>query len=270
MKRRFSRRGPLALFVCLVAAGLVGWALIAGAPQAAAQGGAAGESLSESPPAAAPPGATPAPKTRTALDSLIDSGVIGLVIILLSVVAVAFIIEHSISIRRTKLLPEQLLLTLEELIHRGQINEAIEVCKEDTSMASAVVLAGLDRFKSSEFGFAEYRTAVEEAGEDQTGRLYRKTELLGLIGVIAPMLGLLGTVQGMIVTFNTIAASGGMAKPDDLAGGISLALVTTFEGLVVAIPTMIAFSMVRTRIDSLVSEAGSRIEQIMMPLGRRR
>ena len=111
---------------------------------------------------------------------------------------------------------------------------------------------------------------VEEAGEDQTGRLYRKTELLGLIGVIAPMLGLLGTVQGMIVTFNTIAASGGMAKPDDLAGGISLALVTTFEGLVVAIPTMVAFSMFRTRIDSLVSEAGNRIEQIMMPLGRRR
>jgi biopolymer transport protein ExbB len=268
------RRQVLLAVLCPLVVCLVGWVWLGHPPHAAAQSkarnGAAGETLEEGPPTGGPAASSSTPKTRTALDSLIDSGVIGLIICLLSVVAVAFIIEQSISIRRTKLLPEETMNALDELIQRGQVNEAIELCRQDGSMGATIVLAGLERYKSSEFGFAEYRAAVEEAGEDQTGRLYRKTELLGLIGVIAPMLGLLGTVQGMIVTFNTIAETGGMAKPEDLAGGISLALVTTFEGLVVAIPTMVAFSMVRTRIDSLVSEAGNRIEQIMIPLGRRR
>lgn len=91
-----------------------------------------------------------------------------------------------------------------------------------------------------------------------------------MIGSIAPMLGLTGTVLGMITAFNAIAASGGMAKPDELAGGIGQALVTTLMGLVVAIPTTIAFSYFRNRIDSIVAEAGKCVEQIMMPLGRRK
>jgi biopolymer transport protein ExbB len=124
------------------------------------------------------------------------------------------------------------------------------------------------RYRSSEYGFAEYRAAVEEAGEEQTNRLYRKTEVLSIIGAIAPMLGLLGTVQGMIEAFNTIASTSGAAKPGDLAGAISIALVTTFEGLVVAIPTLTVLSFFRTRIDSLVAEAGSKIEQLLTPLSR--
>jgi biopolymer transport protein ExbB len=128
----------------------------------------------------------------------------------------------------------------------------------------------LERFQSSEFGFAEYRTAVEEAGEDFTGRLYRKTEVLNVIGSIAPMLGLLGTVVGMIEAFNTIAARQGMARPEELAGGIGQALITTLLGLFVAIPTMVAFSFFRNKIDSLVAEAGKRIERMMLPLGRKR
>ena len=74
----------------------------------------------------------------------------------------------------------------------------------------------------------------------------------------------------MIEAFNKIAATGGTARPDELAGGIGKALVTTLMGLIVAIPTMIAFSFFRNKIDSLVAEAGKRVEQIMMPLGRRR
>ena len=211
-------------------------------------------------------------ESRTLLDTVADGGIIGGLILLLSVVALGFIIEHFLSIRKVVLLPEHVAGHLEELILHGQIDEAIDACyeAENESLISNVVLAGLERFKGSEFGFAEYKAAVEEAGEDQTGRLYRKTEVLNLIGSIAPMLGLTGTVLGMIKAFNTIAASGGMAKPDELAGGIGQALVTTLMGLVVAIPTMVAFSYFRNRIDSLVAEAGKRVEQLMMPLGRRK
>jgi biopolymer transport protein ExbB len=212
------------------------------------------------------------PKERTMLDELYASGLIGLVIILLSMVAVGFIIEHLMTIRKSALMPEPVVQEVEELIHRGDIAGAAQACRDPANqcMFTDVVLAGLERYQASEFGFAEYRAAVEEAGEDQTARLYRKTEVLNVIGAIAPMLGLLGTVQGMIVAFNTIASTEGAAKPYQLADAISLALVTTFEGLVVAIPTMTAFSYFRNKIDSIVAEAGKRIEQVMLPLGRRR
>lgn len=221
-------------------------------------------------PAAAP--ATEETRERSLLDTLIDGGITGLLIGLLSVVSLGFIIEHSMSIRKSTLLPEDVAEELEALIKEGKIEEAITACEDphNESLLSDVVLAGLRRYRASEFGFAEYKTAVEEAGEDQTGTLYRKTEVLGVIGAIAPMLGLLGTVQGMIESFNQIAATGGTARPDQLAGGIGKALVTTLMGLIVAIPSMIAFSFFRNKIDSIVAEAGKRVEQIMMPLGRRR
>ncbi|MEZ6090116.1 MAG: MotA/TolQ/ExbB proton channel family protein [Pirellulaceae bacterium] len=222
--------------------------------------------------AGAVPTAPPArSNTKSVLDALMDGGIVGLLIMCLSLVSVGMVIEHALSIRKSAVMPEAFLAEVEPLIASGSIDQAIEVCYDpaNESLAANVVLAGLERYRGSQFGFAEYKSAVEEAGEDQTGRLYRKTEVLGLIGAVSPMLGLTGTVLGMIVAFNTIADSGGMAKPDELADGISQALVTTLLGLIVAIPTMVAYSFFRNRIDSLVSEAGNRIERIMMPLGRR-
>ena len=201
------------------------------------------------------------------------TGVLFLIVFfLMSLAMVFFIIEHLLTIRKGKLMPDVVVAELEQKIARGEINDAIEYCHlpENYCLASEVVLAGLERYVGSEFGFAEYKTAVEEEGEDQTGRLYRKTEVLGVIGSIAPMLGLTGTVVGMIFAFNKIASSGGAAKPEELAGGIGTALVTTLIGLLIAIPAMIAFSFFRNKIDSLVGETGKRVERLMMPLGRKR
>jgi len=211
-----------------------------------------------------------APTERTLLDTLRDGGIVGLLILVVSVVAVAYIVQHFRTIRKSVLMPEAVLADLEQFIAEGRIDEAIDYChqQESHSLVTHVILAGLLRYKNAQFGFAEYKSAVEEAGEEETSRLYRKTEVLGVIGAIAPMLGLTGTVLGMITAFNTIAARGGMARPDELAGGIGQALITTLMGLVVAIPAMIAFAYFRNRIDSIVSEAGSRVERIMMPLGR--
>ena len=192
-------------------------------------------------------------------------------ILALSLVSIYFIAEHAITITHSRLMPAEVLDELERLIVHGEINQAASLChqKKNYSLATEVILAGINRFQSSEFGFAEYRSAVEEAGEDQTGKLYRRTEILHVIGSIAPMLGLTGTVLGMIDAFTTIAALEGMARPQELAGGIGQALITTLLGLVVAIPSMVAFSYFRNKIDSIVSEAGKRIERIMMPLGRK-
>jgi biopolymer transport protein ExbB len=235
---------------------------------------------SSAPPAAAPasgnaagPGSLGPPKRRTLLDVIIyDGGTIGAMIILLSVAAIGLIIEHFVSIRRGKLMPDLVMYELEELIQNHKIDEAIDVCDAagNDCLVAAVVRAALVRYQGAQFGFAEYKAAAEEAGESQIGRLYRKTTALALIAAIAPMLGLTGTVMGMITSFNTIAATGGMARPDELASGIGQALITTLEGLCVAMPSMVAVSFFRNRIDSLAAEAGSRVEQILLPLSHKR
>lgn len=211
-------------------------------------------------------------RQRGWFDTLRAGGTIGAIIILLSFVATGFVVEHFLTIRKGRVMPEPVLHDLEQLIAQGRIQEAIDYAYEprNSSLATDVVLAGLERFQNSEFGFAEYKAACEEAGEESSARLYRKIDLLNLIGVIAPMLGLLGTVQGMIEAFNVIASRGGAARPDELADSISKALVTTLEGLIVAIPAMVAYSFFRNQIDTLVAEAGKRVERIMAPLARRR
>ncbi|MEL7497355.1 MAG: MotA/TolQ/ExbB proton channel family protein [Planctomycetota bacterium] len=235
------------------------------------------ELLAQTPDVSAPtPSVDPSSEPPTILNMLFGGNLLGVAIVvlilMLSVVSVYFIIEHFMTITRKQLMPAETMSELEALIVHGEINKAIDLCheKENYSLAVEVILAGLERYKASEFGYAEYRSAVEEAGEDQTGKLYRKTEVLNVIGAIAPMLGLTGTVIGMIEAFTTIAALDGMARPQELAGGIGQALITTLLGLLVAIPTMVAFSYFRNKIDSLVAEAGKRIEQVMMPLGRKR
>ncbi len=207
------------------------------------------------------------------LKQFLDDGAeIGYIIIILSFVAVGFVVEHSITLRKSRLIPERVSKELETKIRQRKIDDAIKFCQdpENASFLTSLVLAGLERFKSSEYGAIEYRTAVEEAGAEESARMYRKTEVLAVIGAIAPMLGLLGTVQGMIEAFETIAASGGAATPADLASSIATALITTLDGLVVAIPTLTALSYFRSRIDALVAEAGKRIEHILTPLGRQR
>lgn len=211
-------------------------------------------------------------QNRTFLDSIIAGGWIGAVIILMSVVAVGLVIEHALTIRKQRLMPDAILDPLQDMIAHGDIAGATQYCQEPQNycLATDVALAALERYQSSEFGFADYKAAAEEAGEDNTARLYRKIDYLNVIGVVAPMLGLFGTVEGMIEAFNIISSQEGAAQPHQLAGSISKALVTTWLGLIVAIPSMVAFSFFRNKIDSLVSECGKRVERMLTPLSRRR
>ncbi len=229
------------------------------------------ETLPAAPGLASPRRAAEAPKSWTWFDTIKAGGTIGVLLILLSFAAVGLIVEHCLSLRKARIMPEHVSAELEQLIAQGRIPEAIDYCNDprNASLIADVVLAGLERYQTSEFGAVEYKNACEEAGEEGTAKLYRKIDLLNLIGVIAPMLGLLGTVQGMIEAFNEMASSQGTAKPHELADGISKALVTTFEGLVVAIPAMVAYSLFRSQIDHLVAEAGKRVEHITAPLSRR-
>jgi len=194
--------------------------------------------------------------------TIVAGGPIGFVIILASLVAVALAVENFISIRRERMVPEELSETLGDCIQEKQYEKAKEVCAEDGSFLAQVVGAGLNQVGAM-FGFFDMQNAMQEVSEREVSKLYRKLEYLSFIASTTPMLGLLGTVTGMIGSFNTIAASGGTANPSDLAGNISMALVTTCMGLIVAIPTMFFVAFFRKRIDSFVAESETVVEKLM-------
>lgn len=202
--------------------------------------------------------------------SWIGVGIV-LMLLILSMVSLFFTVDHFLVIRQPHLFPDDQLDQIEHLVASKKIDEAIDFChqREQDSMAGRIVGAGLLRYRNSQFGFAEYRASIQEAGEDETSKLFRRTEVLATIAAIAPMLGLAGTVIGMIEAFMTIANQDGAAQAQDLAGGIGQALVTTLMGLAIAIPTMVACNYFRHRIDAIVSQAGNRIEHIMSPLGKK-
>ncbi len=201
------------------------------------------------------------------LDTIRSGGAVGYIIIALSVGALALVVMHMMQIRRSALVPTEHIEQVEEMLARDDVNAALEYCldPENDSYFTRIMSAGLTRFQKSAFGAFEIKTAIEEAGEDQTARLYRSTDALGLIGSIAPLLGLLGTVLGMVGAFESISKSAG-SNYEALASNISLALVTTLLGLILAIPCIALFTYFRNRIDAFASEVGMEIERLVLYL----
>jgi len=191
---------------------------------------------------------------------VIKGGAIGWLLILLDVVSVAIIIEHFITIRRTTLLPEHVRGQVGQLIEGKQYREVIEFTSGEPSLLSYVIHQSLSE---AAHGYGAMERAMEEAAEERTTKLLRKIEILNVIGNVAPMLGLLGTVYGMILAFSEIVEAKGMPAPDKLAESVGIALVTTFWGLIVAIPALAVYATIRNRIDALSSEAMTVSQEII-------
>jgi len=187
------------------------------------------------------------------------AGTIGLLIMLLSVVALAVIIENFVSLNRDKLAPPELIDEIQALFDEGQYQEAMELCENEPSFFTNVTGAGVAKIGHS---FSVIEQSISEMGDEEAIRLHQKIGWLSLIANIAPMMGLLGTVSGMVKAFNEIASSGGQANPADLAKGISEALLTTLFGLIVAIPTTAAFAFLRNRLVKTVIEVGAIVEDL--------
>ncbi len=200
-------------------------------------------------------------------ETIQKGGVVGYVIIGLSVVALALVIMHLIQIRRSALIPSAQVEDIDHLLSRGDVNGAVEYCTdpEADTYLTRIMAAGLTRYQKSAFGAFEIKNAIEEAGEDQTAKLFRSTDALGVIGSIAPLLGLLGTVLGMVGAFEALSRT---ATPNHeaLASNISLALVTTLMGLILAIPCIALHRYFANRIDAFTSEAAMEIERLILHL----
>ncbi len=191
-------------------------------------------------------------------------GMIGAVIIGLSVAMVALIVEHLLSIRRSALMPTGLAESVHRSISEGQFAAADKQCREQPSFLAYVVSAGLQEVG---LGYTAVEKSMEDASQEQAARLYRKIEYLSVIGTLAPMIGLMGTVLGMIRAFSEFANKA-VPQTADFAPAISQALVTTLLGLGVAVPALAAFSLFRNRIDEYVAETSLLAEQTLTPYKR--
>ncbi len=204
-------------------------------------------------------------------DILFSGGPVGIAIILLlfalSLTAAYLVFEQVMTLRKGELMPDGLGERVRELLIAGRLPEADAVCRERPSFLSFVLLGGIAEIDG---GWPAVEKALEDATAEQSARLFRKIEYLSVIGNIAPMVGLLGTVTGMIIAFQQVAATQGNAGAAQLAEGIYQALVTTVGGLIVAIPSIGAFAIFRNRVDQLVAEAAYLALHAFTPLKRLR
>jgi len=190
--------------------------------------------------------AAPAPQTNVTLGKIFkDGGLVGWCIVILSVIGLALFIGNLFEMRRDKLAPPDVIEEIEALFEAGEYQEAIELCEAEPSYFTNVVAAGLPKLNAS---FSAMEKAIEDMNEEEAIKCHQKLSWLSLIANIAPMAGLLGTVMGMIQSFNVIAATKGQADPSMLSAGISAALITTLFGLVVAIPMTAAFVFLRNKV----------------------
>lgn len=154
-------------------------------------------------------------------------------IILISIATIAMVIEHFVTIQRDKLVPPEIVVELETLLDEEQYEEAINLCEATKNYITNIIGAAIARMGE---GYDAMLSAAEGATDEQNLKLQHKISWLVLFGNLGPLMGLFGTVTGMVLAFATIATSSASPSPQDLAGGIFTALVTTVWGLMVAIP----------------------------------
>ena len=210
------------------------------------------QSVSADPEAAAEPAAVAGDESFLNLrEMLAAGGIIGYVIVGLSFLMVFLIVDHLINIRRSTLMPPGLAEEVHRCLAEKKPDQGKKYCEQHPGFLSRLLHAGLDEVG---LGYSSIEKAMEDAAVEQSARLFRRIEYLSVISALAPMLGLMGTVWGMILAFLEFEQK---ANPQvsELAPGIYRALITTLLGLGVAIPSLAAFSLFRNRIDELSAEA---------------
>jgi biopolymer transport protein ExbB len=184
-----------------------------------------------------------------------------LVFLFLSFTLVALIVMNMLTARREHVCPMQLVEAFEAHLNERQYQEAYDLAKGDESILGQVLSAGLAKLST---GYNQAIEAMQEVGEEENMKLEHRLSYMALIGTISPMIGLLGTVHGMISSFQVIATNANATpKATELAQGISTALFTTLIGLGIAIPAIAAYNLLRNRVSRLVLEVGILSDNLM-------
>jgi len=181
---------------------------------------------------------------------LVQGGITMFILLGCSILALTIIFERSWSLRRSVVIPEKDVNAVETAIRGEDVKQAMRICRDSPTAMGRILWVALENRGVSRPVLKE---VLEEVGRQEVAHLDRFIGALGLIAAISPLLGLLGTVIGMIEVFQVISVEG-VGKADVLAGGISKALNTTAAGLSVAIPALVAFRLLEARVDRFVIE----------------
>ncbi len=230
---------------------------------AAAQsdGTVAGEAVVQIPTAAAEQGLAPfsaeAPiPTKSLWDMVLAGGPLLAPILVGSFILMIFVFERTVSLRRGRVIPGPFVKRLLLQLREDQLGRepALERCEENSSHVAKVLAAGLRKWGRPA---VEVEQAILDEGERAANVLRRYLRVINGVATVCPLLGLLGTVWGMMEAFNAIATSSAMGRPELLASGISQALLTTAAGLFVAIPALIFYLFFVGRVDRLIMDIDS-------------
>ncbi len=181
-------------------------------------------------------------------------------IVILSIIGLTLIIQGFIKNRASVFMPESTTNQIREMIAARRFKELIDFTERDPSFVSRAINPALKRAPS----FAAMKEAMETAIGEQTAEQFRRIEYLNIIGNLGPLLGLLGTVLGMIYAFQAVATSGGQADVSKLSDGIAVALAHTFMGLFLAVPCLAAFGILRTIVDRLTTRGAMVAEELLL------
>ena len=187
-------------------------------------------------------------------------GFIGVILILCSVVAMGMSIERAIGLKRDNIVPPDVLQQLEGLFDDEEYEEAMAVCEAQPCYLTNVIAAGLPKIGTP---YENIQNSMGEVGDFEATKLQQSISYINFIVQVTPMMGLFGTVMGMIGAFNTIATSPTPPTPAQLAGGIQQALVTTCMGLMVAIPFSVVFFYFRNKVQRMILEVAAIAEELM-------
>lgn len=209
----------------------------------------AGGAAAQSGPAAT---ASPAAEMLTVGQLIQMGGWLMYVLGALSILGLALILYYALVLRRRTVAPPAQALRLRELLKERRGREARELCAQQPTALAAVAAAGLDFLRENPAAKpGMLKEIMESEGARQAGRMQNMIHYLLDLSAVAPMVGLLGTVIGMLKAFNSVAFDLAKARPMELAGGVAQALITTIAGLIVAIPSMMAYSWFRGRVIKL-------------------
>jgi len=204
----------------------------------------------------------PAIPTKNLLAIVREGGVLMIPIGACSFVFVVFLLERCFSLRRSRVVPRPFVKRFLEMLADRQLDRAtaLTLCDENRSPVSSVFAAAVKKWGRPA---VEVEQAVLDEGERVANHLRRFVRLFNGIATVTPLMGLLGTVLGMIQSFNMIASAAAMGRPELLAGGISVALITTAAGLTVAIPALTAYLWFVGRVDRFVIEIDSLSQEVV-------
>ena len=197
---------------------------------------------------------------------IVRGGVLMWPILLCSIVALTIIIERFLALRRADVDAREFMDAMRQVLRQDRVQEALEQCDESNAPIARIMKAGILKHNRPK---DDIREAIEDAARFEVPRLERYLSGLATCATVAPMLGLLGTVQGMIKCFAQIQNKRGQVSPADLAEGIGNALVATAAGLVVAIPALIVYNYFVTRVQGMVTEMEASSSELMDLLTRR-